>query len=862
MAPPRLSMEQTNCGPYLEPPAGVKTPFGQYRLASIMSPRDPDAVAVLSVPAGGENLPRGLAEFKCPRILLLGDTHHQAQPLQRAIEYAKAEPWDAVVVMYDRHHIPVLQAAGVKNVRWFPGLTFPFTDQEVKAARQDSRGTFLAFLGQALQFHPRRSRYLKALDAAGVPVAHLTNVDQRQVPAFYGSHRVGLNMPLNGDFNLRTFEIVASGAALLTERLPGGSGQDILFKEGEDYLGYTGIDELVAQASRLVREPDLAARLGKRGASWFDQYLNMPARQKMFKDLVDGYVPEMFQIPTSRTFVHFPLAMYEDVQQALIGEERLKLLVDSSYEPEVATYMLDHPRVSPGLGGYLLGSTELTKTIDPDDEDAVWREPQYNETQAALAAARCQTRAGDWQRACATYSLISGANDDVRSEMALVYANGGAFHEAERQHRKVLSHNPKNWVSRFGLAQTKQQLCLIDEAIADYGQLITESPNFIEAISFRAVALNYRSDDPALLKREHLRYGQLAGVPVRKLAKKSRAKIRVGMLSPDFRQQSCAYFLTPLIEGRPDNVELFLYHDSNHRDAITARFAEFGKIAYTVGLSNEELETLMVKDDLDVAVDLAGHFGKNRLSVFARRVAPVQISHLGYPNTSGVAAMDYRIGDKMADAGYDDLFTEKLIFPGESAWTYRPYPADWTSIPKRPAFGYFGMLSKITDEVLATWAKLIKLTRVDLIVKGSALEDPETHAFWKKKFTDAGVPPKHLKLVCRTKGMDEHLQMYGQITVALDSWPYNGTTTTCEAFWMGVPTVSLCGNRHASRVGMSLVSGISRPELAKQGTDNYVVKAAHLIDEPVRITRDEFMRANWVATQESVAQFWGGVLYR
>lgn len=482
-----------------------------------------------------------------------------------------------------------------------------------------------------------------------------------------------------------------------------------------------------------------------------------------------------------------------------------------------------------------------------------------------LRLARCQMRSGQWPQAVATYelsaSLTGGATS--RAELGLVLSAGGNYLGAVDQHKNALARDPKNLAARFGLAQATHQLCLIDEALELYDGLLADYPTMVEALGFKLVAQNYRVESQEELLPHYWRYSALVGEPVN-VVKTKGGMTRVGFFSPDLRQHSCAYFLERLFRHTPHVVEVVLFHDSHIHDEMTDRLVALsgGRLVKTLGMSNQALEQAALEIGLDIAVDLAGHFSRHRLQVFARRVGRRQISYLGYPNTTGVTAMDARLADPVADGParcrYHPHFIEPLTYLSHSMWCYAPPKALPTPVPKEPVFGYFGLLSKISPTVLRTWSRLLALTRAKLLVKGTALDDPATRQLWLDRFAQAGISADRLELVGRTATLQEHLAMYGRVTVALDTWPYNGTTTTCEALWMGVPVVAMIGSRHASRVSHSLLLGAGLTSSVAD-TNDYINIALRLIENPYRVKRSDVKSASWMS--DAVAkEFWNKIL--
>jgi glycosyltransferase involved in cell wall biosynthesis len=365
MRPPLLGDAQVNCGPDWPDATGpdgrvlsLTTPVGRYDLAAIArrlpAAQEPDLVVCL-VDASWRNVPVNLAAFRCPKVLLIADTHHLSSPLVGTSNYIAGEAYDRCVLLYDRHHAAFLHAAGVRNLFWFPGLTLPYDDATVREARAaGSRANRLAFVGQAGRHHPRRSRLIAALEAAKLPfVARALGQDPGL--AFYGSSLLGFNASLNGDLNLRVFEVLASGAALLTDRLAPASGLSELLAEGRDYLSYNSAEELVERAVQALAQPTATRAIGAAGASWFDAQFNAARRRRLFQTLAfDGVAaPEFDLSAVTRGRVWFggdaqrvrqAAMVYEGVQEIHRGEESVRVQVPAE-PPELREMFSTLPRL-------------------------------------------------------------------------------------------------------------------------------------------------------------------------------------------------------------------------------------------------------------------------------------------------------------------------------------------------------------------------------------------------------------------------------------------------------------------------------------------------------------------------------------
>ena len=380
MAPPQLGDTQIVAGPDwpdAQSPLGdwisIKTPVGDYNISTLLDklPADqqPDAVVSL-VDASWRNTPRNLAAFRRPKALLVADTHHLSSPLIGMLKYAATEPYDRIIFLYDRHHLSFFHSAGFNNLYWFPGLTFPHNDETVKKARMKKRSPRMAFVGQSGKFHPHRARLLDALKKSKLSLDQ-RRLPQRQALEFYGSSAIGLNASLNGDLNLRVFEIIASGAALLTDRLAPESGLFQLFTEGKDILTYSSVDELRERAKHALIQPQETAQVGRAGAALFDRLFNAQGRRTAFQDLlVNGtHVPafaEQVSTPVRKYFsgdmdrLLQGMIVYEIMQELHRNEEKVRIVLTPSVEQDVADLWTSLPRIEIVRGPV---STEAQMTI-------------------------------------------------------------------------------------------------------------------------------------------------------------------------------------------------------------------------------------------------------------------------------------------------------------------------------------------------------------------------------------------------------------------------------------------------------------------------------------------------------------------
>ena len=323
-------------------------------------------------------------------------------------------------------------------------------------------------------------------------------------------------------------------------------------------------------------------------------------------------------------------------------------------------------------------------------------------------------------------------------------------------------------------------------------------------------------------------------------------RLRVGYVSNNFREHSVAFFVEALLASHDrSKVEIFCYADIMLADEFSGRLRRHSaQWRVITGQSDAQVAELIRQDAIDILVDLAGHTARNRLLVFARKPAPVQVTYLGYCNTTGLSAMDYRFTDALADSPgtTEHLHTEQLVRLPDCAWCYRPpdaSPAVETPPVLRSGhitFGCFNARPKITGEMLALWARLLlEMPASSLLLKNVGFGEPSARQHTRDLLAKAGIAPERVELVGRVPTLAGHLATYARVDIALDTFPYHGTTTTCEALWMGVPVITLAGRTHASRVGVSLLTTTGLPELVASSPDEYVKIAAALATDVPRL---------------------------
>ena len=430
-----------------------------------------------------------------------------------------------------------------------------------------------------------------------------------------------------------------------------------------------------------------------------------------------------------------------------------------------------------------------------------------------------------------------------------IFAHQGRLQEASSAYERALQRAPDAEVhSNLGKVLLAQGQ--LEPACVQYRAALSLAPAHAEAHSNLLFAMNYAAtQDPDALFAEHQRWGELhaqTSVPADfTCPRDSERRLKIGYVSPDLRKHSVAYFMESLLATHdPSQVEVFCYAHVELSDEITQSLK--GRVEHwrnIWGMANSPVAETIRADGIDILVDLAGHTAHNRLGVFVLRPAPVQVSYLGYPNTTGLPQMDYRLTDAWADPpGQAPCHTETLVRLPRGFLCYTP-PRAAPAVDTLPlaraghvTFGSFNALPKIGPTVIALWARLLQaIPDARLILKNTSLRDAATREHYARLFQDHGIAPQRLEWVAWLPASADHLALYNRVDIGLDTFPYNGTTTTCEALWMGVPVVVLAGSRHAGRVGVSLLERMGLAELIAQTPEQYIELAVRLAADCNRI---------------------------
>ena len=328
-------------------------------------------------------------------------------------------------------------------------------------------------------------------------------------------------------------------------------------------------------------------------------------------------------------------------------------------------------------------------------------------------------------------------------------------------------------------------------------------------------------------------------------------KLRIGYISADFFNHAVSYFALPLVcNHHKESFEVYTYAVRSYDGAVSKQYKKNSHWVSLIGMNAEDIASRIQADQIDILVDLAGHTGGNQLRVFARRAAPIQVTWLGYPFTTGLSNMDYRIVDSIVepDGLAEHLSTEKLVRIPGTFCAYRPSigaPARLLSreldVRTTPAklndyitFGCCNNIAKLTNYTLALWARIMhSVPTAKLLLEAPGLSNEYTHEQLYKRCQQQGLPMERVTFINRAA--TRQYSLYHQIDIALDPYPCNGGTTTCDALFMSVPVVSLSGTRFMSRMGATFLTNVGHPEWVTESPDEYVEIAVRLASDVERL---------------------------
>ncbi|MDT8399502.1 MAG: tetratricopeptide repeat protein [Pseudomonadales bacterium] len=429
----------------------------------------------------------------------------------------------------------------------------------------------------------------------------------------------------------------------------------------------------------------------------------------------------------------------------------------------------------------------------------------------------------------------------------------GRLVEAEAAYAKALELDPAFAEAHNNRGETQRLLGLAEQAEASYRRALALNPDYASAHSnlLLLLAANAHLSPQQMLQelqqwdRVHGRAGREQGLPAREPAESGQARpsrLRVAYVSPDLFSHPVSYFLEPLLAGHDSaRVEVYLYSAGTTHDQVSERLQSLCAHWRQVDrLSNAELAQLIREDRIDILVDLSGHTMNNRLGAFTYRPAPVQVTYLGFFAPTGLQAMDYWITDSVLHPEDTRELAVESIYRLPRCWVaYQPPRegpgvAPCPSTDSRVTFASFSNLSKLTPAVIATWSELLhRLPASKLLIMDQTLGDSGVVQLLLKRFEKHGIH-EHRLLLEKGKPRLDYLETYARVDIVLDPFPRTGGTTTADALWMGVPVITLSGQRYVERISTSKLLAMGLPELVADSPADYLEKALALAENPGR----------------------------
>ena len=436
---------------------------------------------------------------------------------------------------------------------------------------------------------------------------------------------------------------------------------------------------------------------------------------------------------------------------------------------------------------------------------------------------------------------------EAHTNLGAALQGRGMLEAAEGAYRQAAALNPNSPAVHMNLAKVLQLQGRVIEAMSEFERVAQLRPDDAEARDAWLCGLNYRPDiSPETLLAEHRRWTPQPApshATVWPNSPEPERRLRIGYVSGDFHDHPVGFFLPPVLGARdPARVEVFCYSNDERVDDTTRRLrAAADHWREITGVADTAVAAMIGEDQIDILVDLSGHTPANRLSLFAGRPAPLQVSWLGYAATTGLAAIDYLVMDAVtAPPGVEAWCSEALVRLPFGRFCYgppagAPAPAAPPSIERgQVSFGSFNNLAKIGPEVAALWAAVLRAVPGSrLVLKWQSLGDAGVQRRAHELFINAGIQFNALEL----RGFSLHTEMlaqYGDIDIALDPFPFGGGLTSCEALWMGVPVVTWPQDRFASRQTLGFLRGLSLDDLAAGSAEDYVAIAAGLAADVAR----------------------------
>ncbi|CEM06443.1 unnamed protein product [Vitrella brassicaformis CCMP3155] len=448
------------------------------------------------------------------------------------------------------------------------------------------------------------------------------------------------------------------------------------------------------------------------------------------------------------------------------------------------------------------------------------------------------------------------------NNIGVIYTVIGKMTEAYEYTRRAIDVNPNYAEAYNNLGVLYRDQGDVELAVQAYEKCISIDPNSKNALQNRLLALNYLASVSVQdIFEAHRQWGmQFTSMNVNiggslqvrrpftswKVSSSADRVLRVGYISPDLFTHSVSYFIhAPLKHHDPAKVQVYVYANVVKEDDKTQMFKQLVPVWRTImGMGEYDVAKLIYEDQIDILVELTGHTANNRLDVMAWKPAPVQITWIGYPNTTGLPSIDYRITDSIVDPpSTNQPYVEQLLRLPKCFLCYTP-AHDAPEVSPSPClqngfitFGSFNNLAKIGPQVVRLWSRVLKAVPSSrLFVKAKPFANSHIQKKFMALFEAEGISADRIDLMCLLPMCAEHLRAYSLMDIALDTFPYAGTTTTCESLFMGVPVVTLRGqSNHAHNVGVTLLTNIGLSDLVCESEEDFVRVAVQMASDVGRL---------------------------
>ena len=480
-----------------------------------------------------------------------------------------------------------------------------------------------------------------------------------------------------------------------------------------------------------------------------------------------------------------------------------------------------------------------------DEAEASYRKaialkPDYAEAYSNLGNALKEL--GKLDEAEASYRQAIALKSDyaeAHSNLGVTLTELGKLDEAEASYRQAIALKPDYARAHSNLGNSLKELGRLDEAEASYRQAIALKPDFIQAHDNLLMLTGSMLFNEVLYKESAADFakaidGAIASRFNTWLHSRDRESLRIGFVSGDLRSHPVGYFIESLLmELQSSPVELFAYPTTSESDAVTTRIKPlFDMWSPLVGLDDDKAAQKIYGDGIHILIDLSGHTAKNRLPIFARKPAPIQISWLGYFASTGLPEIDYILGDPYVTPLTDaDHFVETIWQLPETYLCFTP-PDDELAVAPLPAstngfitFGCFNNLARMTDEVVAVRAAILHaVPESKLFLKDKQLDHEAGRRRVLSRFAAFDIEANRLVLKGKSSRI-QYFSCYNRVDIALSPFPYGGGTTSVEGLWMGVPVIAKKGNHFLSHLGECIAHNSGLSDWIAVDNEDYVKKA-------------------------------------